>query len=373
MGVNAGTRRPAGFDPMPPGTGFPPGARVLAPASLDEAAAMLDAACAEGALVVPWGGGTHQGLGYPVAPDVVLSTARLDRVVAWEPDDLTLVVEAGAKVGEVEAMLAGRRQTAGLPEVAAGASVGGVVAAGFSGYRRARYGPIRDRVLEVTLVTGDGRIVRGGGRVVKNVSGFDLPRLATGSLGRLGLIGSVCLKLWPLPEAAATVRVADAARAWKTLSRPLAVLQTPSGSMAYLQGTRAEVESQAAVAGGEPEEGLSWPEGLAGEAVLSLRVPPALTRAAVERLPAGWDFVAQHGVGEIRAACRAFDPEEALSLRTWAEHRGGALVVMRAPAAVAAGFDPWGRPPPGLDLQRRLVAAFDPLGVVNRGRLPGGI
>ncbi|NIR39303.1 MAG: FAD-binding protein, partial [Gemmatimonadetes bacterium] len=93
------------------------------------------------------------------------------RVVDWQPDDLTVVVEAGVTVGTLESMLAERGQTALLPEWGPEATVGGVVAAGISGYRRARLGPTRDRVLEVTIVTGDGRVVRGGGRVVKNVSG----------------------------------------------------------------------------------------------------------------------------------------------------------------------------------------------------------
>lgn len=353
--------------------GVPPAERVLAPDSVEEAARMLEAASDARARVLLWGGGTHQGYGARVEPDVVVVTTRLDRVLAWEPDDLTLVVEAGARVAAVEEMLAARRQTAVLPEAPGDATVGGVVAAGVSGYRRARYGPTRDRMLEVTLATGDGRVVRGGGRVVKNVTGYDLPRLATGSLGALGMIGAVCLKLWPLPEASATMRVDDPQRAWRVLYRPLAVLETPAGSFAFLAGTRAEVESQAAAAGGEPSEGLHWPPQPQGRLRWSLRVPPADTAAAVERLPGDWSFVAQHGVGVVECASPGEELEAALELRAWAESRGGGLVLAEAPAGVYDQVDPWGAPPPALHLQRRVVAAFDPLRVVNPGRLPGGI
>ena len=149
------------------------------------------------------------GIGHRFDPDLILSTARLDRIIAWEPDDLTVVVEAGVTVEDLEEMLAGKGQTALLSEQPGPATVGGAVAAAISGWRRFRYGPLRDRVLEVTLVTSDGRVVTAGGRLVKNVTGYDIPRLAAGSFGSLGLIARVCLKLWPLPAACATVRVSS--------------------------------------------------------------------------------------------------------------------------------------------------------------------
>jgi glycolate oxidase FAD binding subunit len=342
-----------------------------APAELEELAAMLDTASGLHTPVLVWGGGTHQGIGNPVDAGVVISTARLDRVVDWEPADLTLVVEAGAKVAEIESMLADRGQTAGLPEHAGEATVGGVVAAGISGYRRARYGPTRNRLLEVTLVTGDGRIVSGGGRVVKNVSGYDLPRLSAGSFGALGVIGTVCLKLWPLPEAAATVRVDRAAVAWHGTHRPLAVLETEAGSWLYLQGTDAEVRAEAAEAGGDVRDGLHWPAPPSGGLVVSLRVPPGLLASAVDRLPPDCRYVAQHGVGVVDAAVDAPDAGVLGALREWAEAHGGALVVTGGDRPV--GLDPWGTPPPALGTQRRIVAGFDPLRAVNPGRLPGGI
>lgn len=351
----------------------PPAGSTLAPETPGELARVLDTASANRAVVLPWGGGTHQGIGYRVYPDVVVSTANLVEVIAWEPDDLTLVVEAGVRVDEIEVMLAARGQTAGLPEKAPGATVGGVIAAGVSGYRRARIGPTRDRVLEVTLATGDGRVVKGGGRVVKNVSGYDLPRFAAGSLGALGVIASVCLKLWPVPEAQATLRVDDATRAWRTLFRPLAVLETHDGAFAYVEGRRAQVEVQARQIGAEPVEGLRWPETPEGAVGYAVSVPPADLASAVSRLPDGSRYVAQHGVGRVDVAADLDTSDGIADLRGWAEDRGGRVIITWGPEDLYENLDPWGTPPPGLELQRRLIAAFDPLRVVNRGRLPGGL
>ncbi|MDH3540012.1 MAG: FAD-binding oxidoreductase [Acidimicrobiia bacterium] len=349
---------------------------LVAPTSLDDAAAFLSFASERGLLVLPWGGGTHQGFGARPEADAVLATTRIADVVAWEPEDMTLVVQAGALVSDIEAKLAERGQTAVLPERTTGSTIGGVVAAGVSGWRRARYGPTRDRMLEVSMVTGDGRIVRGGGRVVKNVTGFDLPRLAAGSLGALGLIGQVCLKLWPTPSAQVTVEVDDATRAWSVAYRPLAVLEINGRALAFLAGTPAEVEGQAEALGGEAFAGLDWPEPLeAGTGVLvSVRVPPADVRAAVDALPDGSTYIAAFGVGEVVA--RLEDPSDIdglTRLRGWAEERRGALVVVEGPDEVYATFDPWGTPPQSLDIQRRLIARFDPDRILNRGRLPGGI
>ena len=136
--------------------------------------------------VLVWGGGNHQGYGHRTYPDVVLVTTSMDRVEVWEPEDLTLVVDAGAPIAKVEERLAEHRQTTLLPHHSPTSTIGGALAAGLSGYQRFRYGPSRDRLLETRAITGDGRIVRSGGRVVKNVTGYDIPRLMVGSLGRLG-------------------------------------------------------------------------------------------------------------------------------------------------------------------------------------------
>lgn len=324
--------------------------------------------CSERELVVQvWGGGTHSGYGNPARPDFVVSMERLGDVETWEPDDLTIVVGAGARIETVEAMLAERNQTLVLPEVPGAATIGGVVAAGVSSLRRGRLYATRERVLEVTMVTGDGRLIRSGGRVVKNVTGYDLHRLAVGAFGALGVIVSVCLKLWPTPPGSATVVVDDLDRA-RAIVRPLAVLELDGDIRVYLQGTESEVENQVERLGGKATSGLDWPPDPSGPWEWSLRVPPASTSDAVARLPNGWLHLAVHGVGEVR--CASGSSEEAREVRSWAESVGGHLAMTQGDPAV---FDPWGTPPPGLALQKRLIGEFDPGRIINPGRLPGGI
>lgn len=341
---------------------------VVTPADVDGLASLLERATREGLAVRVVGGGTHSGFGDPEGPDVVVSTAGLAGVHSWEPDDLTIVVGAGARVADTEAMLRERQQTMVLPEHPGEATIGGILASGVSSLRRGRLYPTRDRVLETIAVTGDGRVVRSGGRVVKNVTGYDLSRLHVGAFGSLGVIVSVCLKLWPVPPASATVNLADPSEADRVV-RPLAVLQDRSGTRLYLSGTEREVEALVSRFDGPVSPGLAWPEDPAGPWRWSLRVPPASMAEAIGRIPSGWDYLAVHGVGEVRAASAG--PEGAADLRGWAESLGGRLVVVERPEG--ASFDPWGAPPPGLHLQRRLIEAFDPARVLNRGFLPGGI
>ncbi|HEX5630727.1 MAG TPA: FAD-binding oxidoreductase, partial [Acidimicrobiia bacterium] len=234
--------------------GAPSAEFSFVPTTAEECAAMLDFASEHGLVVLPWGGGTH-GFGPPTAPDIVIGTAGFAGI-DWRSDDLTAVLGTGVTVSALEAQLGERGQSAMLVEHPGAATVGGVVASGVSGWRRLRYGPTRDRVLEVVVATGDGRVVRGGGQVVKNVTGYDLSRLFTGSLGSLGVITRVCLKLWPQGSAAATVTVDDPERAAAIAVRPLAVLQTPGESLVYLAGTAAEVAAQSVALGGSARDGL---------------------------------------------------------------------------------------------------------------------
>lgn len=347
--------------------GAPEGALCIAPKTVRDIEAIVRY-CAERDLVIQvWGGGTHSGYGRPAVPDFVMSMENMNAVEVWEPDDLTIVVGAGARVSQIEAQLAERNQTLVMPEQPGDATIGGVVAAGVSSLRRGRLYATRERLLEVTMITGDGRTVRSGGRVVKNVTGYDLHRLAVGAFGSLGIILNVCIKLWPTPPGAATVEVENLSRAAEIV-RPLAVLDVDGTIKVYLQGTEPEVESQVERLGGTAKPVLDWPEDPDDVWCWSLRVPPALTDSAVRRLPVEWSHLAVHGVGEIRAA--SGDADQAHELRQWAESVGGHLVVTRSGGE---GFDPWGTSPPGLDLQRRLVREFDPKRILNPGRLPGGV
>jgi glycolate oxidase FAD binding subunit len=346
------------------------GPERVAPSSVEDLATVLKSATEERRVVNVVGGGTRQGYGSPPPPDLVLETSGLAGIEEWDPDDLTVTVGAGTEVGNLEAALAERSQTAVLPEVPGRSTVGGVISAGVSSLRRARLLGTRERMLEVRLVTGDGRVIRGGGRVVKNVSGYDLPRLVVGAFGSLGVITSVCLKLWPMPPASATV-VIDDIEASERVTRPLAVLEHSGVIEVFLWGTPEEVAASSSRLEGIAVEGHQWPADPHGAYRWSVRVPPALTSAAIGRLPSGWEYLAIHGAGDIRAA--SADAEGADDLRDWVEGSGGALVVLQAPDGGLDGLDPWGSPPPGLEIQRRLIAQFDPGRVINPGRLPGGL
>lgn len=347
----------------------PPAELVVSPQSVDDVALVLRHASEANRNVQVLGGGTHSGFGSPPPADIVMSVDRLTRVQTWEPEDLTMVVDAGARVSDIEAMLAEENQTAVLPEMPGASTIGGTIAAGVSSLRRGRLFGTRERVLEVTVVTGDGRVVRSGGRVVKNVTGYDIHRLHVGAFGSLGVVVSVCLKLWPTPPAAATVAVADLGQA-KSAVRPLAVLEDRTGLRVFVWGTDTEVAAKAERLGGEVSQGHDWPADPQGRFRWSLRVPPATTSEAVARIPQSWPFLAIHGVGELRLGSE--DLTGAADLRTWAESNGGHLVLTDRPADFDE-FDPWGAPPPGLEIQRTLIAEFDPKRVINPGRLPGGL
>jgi glycolate oxidase FAD binding subunit len=194
-----------------------------------------------------------------------------------------------------------------------------------------------------------------------------------GSLGALGVVTQVALKLWPRGRHATTISVDDGDAALAATYRPLAVIETDGVARVFLAGTEAELEAQAAALGGQEIAGLQWPEPVAGDLVVVVRVPAASTRAAIDRVPAGWSYQASLGVGEVAMAGSADGVGAVIDLRDWAERAGGAAVVADAPFDLYEAVDPWGDPGPALGLQRRVKAAFDPLGVCNPGRLPGGL
>lgn len=292
------------------------------------------------------------GSGTTPVPDAhtVVSTSKLTGIVDYEPDDLTVVVRCGTTLAELDEALSGHGHTAVLPETATNRTVGGVVASGTSGYRRLRYGPTSDRVIGATIVTGYGEIVHAGGQLVKNVTGYDVPRLMTGSLGALGFISDVSLKLWPVPKGCRTVSVDNIAAARIEAYRPIAALGTEGGGFLHISDSAGQ------------DEGFSWPEPMAGDVVHSINVPPRLVPDAVARIKASGakSFVAQHGVGVIEGAWMDPVDEELTDLRLWVESCGGSIPRMpQVPESIA--------------IQRRLKAMFDPDRICNPGVLPGGV
>ena len=348
---------------------------VVAPTSIEEAAAILSAAGESAIPVSFYGGGTHRQLGNPVAADLVITTTALNRVVDYQPDDLTIRVESGVTLSELDAVLAERNLTAILPETEPDATVGGVVATGRSAYQRLRYGPTRDRVLQVTVATGYGKVITGGSPVVKASTGYGIQRLYTGSLGSLGLIGSVLLKLWSQPMAGATVTVDDAEVARRMVYRPLASLGTSGVGRVFLGGAPEEVDAQSETLGGSHRDGLHWPEPHDGAVRLSFRVPARYVDDAVLRaqdLDAS-SWIAEYGVGLVGAGYQGISADGFAVGRAWAESVGGALVVEAAPDELRTELDAWGSPSQSVDLQHQVKARFDPAGICNPGILPGGV
>ena len=336
-------------------------------------AAVRDAAT-DGRQLLPVGGRTHLDRGEPSEVDAELSTTRLDRLVSYEPAEMIAVVEAGMRVGELTRILAegGQEWAVDAPE---GATVGGVIASGTSSPRRLRVGHVRDTVLEVQLVTGDAGIVRGGGRTVKNVTGYDLPRLLTGSLGTLGVIVQIALKLRPLPASRRTLvlegSVDEAEGALRAIPLPAGVIAMRDGVEVLLEGWPEAVEEQTARA----RRAFTIVE-TTDDAPFPFRAPwedrPVVAEASVpagriaELVPGAGDaFGALAGVGTVWAGLRSSDGELS-ALRRRVAQLGGIAPVIRGPGGLGAA-------PPAMEIQRRIKRAFDPHGVLAPGRFWGGI
>lgn len=316
------------------------------------------------------------GSGTTSVPDghTVIGTERMVGIVDYRPDDLTIVVRAGTTLAYLDQTLEAHEHTAVLPETAPNRTVGGVIATGASGYRRLRYGPTRDRVIGVTLVSGYGEVVHGGGQLVKNVTGYDLPRLVTGSHGALGFIAEIYLKLWPVPEMRTTIEVNDIAAMRDRLYQPTAALETEHGGFAYVSGSRASVSAQVDSLEGSASEGFVWPSPLDDAVVVGVNVPPRLVPDAVRRVRdvGAGRFVAQHGVGVLEVGWSKVEETVITELRAWAETSGGSLVIHRR-GPLSESLSRWGRLPETVDIQRRLKELFDPDRVCNPGVLPGGV
>ena len=174
---------------------------VVLPASVQEMQDVLRFAAKEDLSVIPAGAGTKLGIGnLPQKLDVVLATTRLNGVVEYEPADLTVTVEAGIRLAALQSVLAQHRQYLALdPPSADRCTLGGIVATNASGSLRMRYGAARNQVLGLRVVHANGTVVKSGGKVVKNVAGYDLNKLYIGAFGTLGIITEVTLKLSPIP------------------------------------------------------------------------------------------------------------------------------------------------------------------------------
>ena len=262
---------------------------------------VLATTIAEAPSVVAVGGRTHWEVGGTPDPDAVEVSAPTG-VVAYDPRDLTVTVGAGTTVRALTDVLAEHGQECPLDPRDLTATVGGVIASGLSGLRRLRYGPLRDTVLEVRFVTADGRVVKAGGPTVKNVTGFDLPRLLVGSLGTLGLIVQVTLRCQPLAVSARWYTTAlDPIEVRRGTFRPSAILWDGRTTRLLLEGVAADLDAEASAADAAAlAESPVLPTGV-HRGRISVR-PGVLTdlAAALDRTGVRW--LAEMGVGTAHVA-----------------------------------------------------------------------
>lgn len=345
----------------------------------------VNAARAAGATLAIRGGGTKAFYGNPVSADRVLDCREHRGLVAYEPSELVITARCGTPLAAVEALLAEQNQQLPFepPHFGDGATVGGMVAAGLSGPRRPYAASVRDAVLGVRLLNGRGEALNFGGRVMKNVAGYDLSRLMAGSLGVLAVLLEVSLKVAPAPLGRMTlVRETDAAGALELMQR-WARRSLPITATAWLDGrlyTRicgseeGLAETHRAVEGLPLADADAFWEGLreqrlpffAGDAPLwRISVPPAAPLAAD-----GTPELIEWG-GALRWQRTDVPAQE---LRAQAVGAGGHATLFRSgPAGVPADgvFTPL--PPVPLRLHRNLKQAFDPDGLFNPGRLYPGL
>lgn len=389
---------------------------VVEPATVEEAAEAMKGFARDRLHVAFVGGGTELGVGAPPTMlDVVLRTGKLARIVEHSPSDQIVVAEAGLPLASLQRTLAGHGQRLALdPPLPELATVGGLVAANAFGPRRTRYGTARDLIIGLSLVRADGTSARGGGKVVKNVAGFDLPRLLVGSLGTLGLITSATFRLHPLPEVSATVVVepiaGGQARALVVATReaqldPTSVmLLARSGQLrlgvrfeGFEPGVRQQTERFSGVVSalglrrellGVGQAEAFWADHEAARTSGAVRVRLAAPPSALEALLDGAVGPLLSGLGQGWAVLDPWvgcgfaggdppDPASATAALTLARRAllalGGSLTLAAAPPELRAGFDPWGAPPAAVEVMRRLKARLDPEGRLAPGRFVGGI
>jgi glycolate oxidase FAD binding subunit len=385
---------------------------VVEPGSEEELARVLKLADAASLAVIPRGGGTKLVWGNrPVRANLILSMDRLNRVLEHAWADLTVSVEAGCTIAKLQETVAKHGQRLALDALWPDrATVGGVLSTNDSGALRLRFGSLRDLVIGVTVALADGTVASSGGKVVKNVAGYDLPKLVTGAFGTLGVITRAIFRLHPLPKETRAISCVtpDAAEAQKLV---LAIQNSKLAHSALqicwgagiqprvdvlFEGTEAGLAAQAGPAKAMMDAAKI---GDAGRDVWDARqeicsagksggefaiakfatLPAELTEPLemVARLCSGelrWSMVVQAtGIGWVRLKGAAARIDSVLrELRRDLEGRGGSLVIAHRTASVS-DFDAWGNAGDGLTLMRAVKEQFDPRGTLNPGRFAGGI
>ena len=366
---------------------------VVRPGTTGEVTGVISYANANKLAVIPLGGRLHVGLGnLPERYDLALDVSRLNQVVEFEPADLTITVQAGITLSALrEATGAAGMVVPFDPALPHGATVGGVLAAALSGPARMSFGAPRDFTIGLRVVTADGRLTRAGGKVVKNVAGYDLCKLYIGSLGTLGVIVEATFKTVPLPQAerllafefddpaSACVLVSRAIQAGLAMRSALLVREAGSWRLdLVLAGMPAAVERSASDLDKWSDQApLPSPAG-AGEGpgvratlIAKLSVLPSKLPALLAAAPSDAVIEAHPATGLCRLSLLAATAEAITEARALAAHFGGTCIIERCPPDVKREIDVFGDAPPSLSLMRAIKAEFDPNRVLSPGRFVG--
>ena len=386
---------------------------VVQPGSVEEISDVMKLAASEGLAVAPRGSGTKTHIGDPPRRlDLIVSSARMNKVLEHTPGDQIVRVEAGVKLEDLQEYISSSDQILAIDPPERGATIGGIVAANSSGPRRYRYGTIRDLIIGITVVLHDGTVAKAGGKVVKNVAGYDLSKLFTGSLGTLGIIATANFRLHPRPIAARTVGVEvagpqQAQAAAQTIvhsqveataidlhyggdEKLLTVLleSIPGGIDAKAETASFLLKQFGEVRTLSDEKAdrlgpLPSPE-VADEVVLKIGAPPVDLDAVLEsalgaaerkglarpritgHAGTGVTFVGFPGENEDGAAGFVEEMRE-----IWVR-RAGSVTLQRAPLTLKQRVSTWDNGGDYLGLVRRVKEKFDPRGGMNPGRFLGG-
>jgi glycolate oxidase FAD binding subunit len=382
---------------------------VAEPGTAEDLARALRWAHGAGVKVAPRGGGTKLGWGNPpTSCDLVLSTARLNRVLEHAWADMTVIVEAGCRVADLQKTLGEHRQRLALdPLWPEQATIGGILSTNDSGTLRVRYGSLRDLVLGITVALPDGALAKSGGKVVKNVAGYDLAKLYTGALGTLGVIVQAIFRLHPLPRESRSLSFSGTPESRNQL---LLAIQSSKLTFTGLQlragagsaqldirfdgtppGIQAQIKQVEQIAGSlAPSDAAAdvwtshraiW-DGGAPALVTKFNVLPtnfaaacAMVQRAAGAQSLAWKVVVQSvGTGYARLEGSEQALRTALlTLRDELAKMGGTLVALGCPVAVKRGLDVWGPTTDAQKIMVRIKQRFDPDGILNPGRFLGGI
>ena len=391
-------------------SGNPPSC-IVYPRSQQQLAAVIATAHSNNWRVLPCGNSSKLNWGGLVKGiDVVVSTERINQLIEHAVGDLTITVEAGMKFSDLQALLAKSRQFLALdPTAAELATIGGIVATGDTGSLRQRYGSVRDQLLGITFVRADGQVTKAGGRVVKNVAGYDLMKLLTGSYGTLGFISQLTFRLYPLAEASGTVVLTGTAEAVSQaadilrgsgltpvqadlLSTKLvsslglgeglgliARFQSISESVKEQSNRVLEVGQKLGLDGAiyvDGDEASLWQRlqerihYTATESVITCKIG-VLPTAAVEiltQVELGLIHIGS-GLGLLQLEGK----NQVLKVRDRTQAHRGFLTILEAPVAVKEQIDVWGYTENALPLMRRIKEQFDSKNILSPGRFVGGI